>query len=446
MHRQRPLPYRGRSQRGLAALVVVMVLLFVVSMVAAYTNRNLIFEQRTSANYFRSTQIFEVAQSGVDWAASMVNGTRIQDNCTASANAADTSFRQRYLDIDPVSGAITPRDKLGGGRRSAACVFNGATWNCSCPTDADPAPVAPVGAGPFPAFRVRFNTISSSTVPGFVRVEVVGCPRLDLTAGGCLDFDNPRGDEGRQFISVVLGMHSAVKTTPAAALTVRQDINAVGATMQAHNADVPASGARPSGGVAVQTGGNLLDGIVSYSGAPGMPPEAALADDDPSLRDLTAQPPLLPEVWDRMFSNMFGLRPDDYRRQPALFQLTGCPCNAAALRDAILMNPGRAIWVDGNLSLDSAGNIGAIDAPVMVVVNGQVTAPTTVSFFGVLYSRARPWSISGTVNVLGAAVAENALQGSGSSSFVYDAAVLQRLRVTTGSLVPVPASWKDFAQ
>jgi hypothetical protein len=33
-----------------------MLLFFIISMVAAYTSRNLIFEQRTSANQYRSTQ------------------------------------------------------------------------------------------------------------------------------------------------------------------------------------------------------------------------------------------------------------------------------------------------------------------------------------------------------------------------------------------------------
>ncbi|MBK7062382.1 MAG: hypothetical protein IPH51_18705 [Rubrivivax sp.] len=34
----------------------MMVLFFIMSLVAAYTSRNLIFEQRTSANQLRSTQ------------------------------------------------------------------------------------------------------------------------------------------------------------------------------------------------------------------------------------------------------------------------------------------------------------------------------------------------------------------------------------------------------
>ena len=83
-------------QRGAAALVVVMMLFFIMSLVAAYASRNLIFEQRTSANNYRSTQAFEAAEAGLEWAIAMLNGGRIDDRlrrqrrpgaATASASA-----------------------------------------------------------------------------------------------------------------------------------------------------------------------------------------------------------------------------------------------------------------------------------------------------------------------------------------------------------------------
>jgi Tfp pilus assembly protein PilX len=101
----KPLRHRHRAsrcngyppQRGAAALVVVMVLFFIVALVAAYTSRNLIFEQRTSANQYRSTQAFEAAEAGIDWALAMLNGGRIDAACRAHTDASttDDSFRQR---------------------------------------------------------------------------------------------------------------------------------------------------------------------------------------------------------------------------------------------------------------------------------------------------------------------------------------------------------------
>ena len=47
------LARRIQRRHGLAALTVVMILFFVMAMVAAYTNRNLIFEQRIATNSYR---------------------------------------------------------------------------------------------------------------------------------------------------------------------------------------------------------------------------------------------------------------------------------------------------------------------------------------------------------------------------------------------------------
>ena len=44
--------------RGAASLIVVLLLFLVLSLTAAYTSRNLIFEQKTSANQARATMAF----------------------------------------------------------------------------------------------------------------------------------------------------------------------------------------------------------------------------------------------------------------------------------------------------------------------------------------------------------------------------------------------------
>lgn len=80
----------------------------------------------------------------------------------------------------------------------------------------------------------------------------------------------------------------------------------------------------------------------------------------------------------------------------------------------------------------------------MLIVAGNITNPSNVSVFGIVYSTADTWVTSGGGTVRGAAVAEGGLGGNGTSTFVYDRAVLDRLRWTTGSFVRVPGGWKDF--
>ncbi len=71
---------------------MVLLLFFIISLVAAYAGRSLIFEQRTSANQYRATQAFEAAEAGLEWALAMLNGGRISATCLPSANAGDKQF------------------------------------------------------------------------------------------------------------------------------------------------------------------------------------------------------------------------------------------------------------------------------------------------------------------------------------------------------------------
>ncbi|MBK9136246.1 MAG: pilus assembly PilX N-terminal domain-containing protein [Betaproteobacteria bacterium] len=117
-----------------------MVLFFIITLVAAYMSRNLLFEQRTSTNQFRSTLAFETAEAGVEWALARLNDARMNDDCTPLTSAAsvttEVTFRERYLDINSTTGVISP---VAGGR-IAGCVFNGTTWVCDCPASGNPIP------------------------------------------------------------------------------------------------------------------------------------------------------------------------------------------------------------------------------------------------------------------------------------------------------------------
>jgi Tfp pilus assembly protein PilX len=103
----------GRTgERGAAALVVVALLFSVLSLVTVYTHRNLLFEQRAAGNQLRSTQAFEAAEAGLEWALTQLNAGRLDAACQPSMLPTDTSFRQRYLTLDPASGHIDPAGAL----------------------------------------------------------------------------------------------------------------------------------------------------------------------------------------------------------------------------------------------------------------------------------------------------------------------------------------------
>ena len=466
-------PTLNRSrQAGAATLVVVMVLFFIISLVAAYTSRNMIFEQRTSANQYRSSQALEAAEAGLEWALTQLNFGRITNTCTPSTNTADTTFRQRYLDINASTGKIlarttTPAPAVALGAELPQCVFDTSAatpaWSCSCPVSGAPAPVLtpPAGAAVAPAFRVRFVRIeplsaSPPTQPNVVRAEVVGCTRLD---DGCLNFAGQgQTNEGRAVVSSLIALTGNVASMPLAGLTARGAVALIpGGALSVYN------GAAGSLGLTVQSGGDIDLGI-SLQTTAGTPPSTSRIDNDPALKppNMVAVPASAPHppysISDRMFIAVFSMLPQSFRQQQGGVQKTcvGGPCStgsagtAGDVRNLIALNPGRPIWLTGGLNVDSAGDIGSAAEPVLLVVNGDVQFTVGATIHGLVYTRpvapATDWVTSGTGQFSGAVVAEGGVNVGATSNLNinYNGDTLNLLRGNSGTFVRVPSSWKDY--
>lgn len=437
-------------QRGAATLVVVLMLFFVIALVSAYTSRNLIFEQRTSVNQYRSSMAFETADAGIEWALALLNGARIGDNCTeAAAVAGSTSFRQRYLSFDSTTGVIMPRQQITvpGRELKPTCVWTGAAWACSCPSDADANLADPVTRGLHPAFRVRFSPVARE---GVIRVQVNGCVRMTEE---CLDdfSDTPRESEGRAQHSTLLALKAAVTTPPVAALTVFGNVVGGGAAV-VQNSDAV------TGGITVHAAGAVNTVGFTLRSAPGTPGERSVVAIDSTLvpnglnlAGLLALP-AVPLNWDRVFGSVFGLLPATYREQPAA-RVLNCP-NAgcrAALSDLVTANPNRVVWIPGDLVLESAGDVGtlpdaanpAVTGPAVIVVEGRVRflAPG-VNIYGVVYSRNGNWEGVGTIT--GAVMVEGDLAAAAAPTVLYDQSVINATRLSSGSFVPMQGDWRDF--
>lgn len=463
MSRTAAHPSRESGQRGLAALVVVTVLFIVTSLVAAYTSRNLVFEQRTSTNQYRSTQALEAAEAGIEWALALLNSGVITATCQASTSSADTTFRARYLAINGDTGNITPRPSASGVPLWPSCVANGSGgWSCDCPSNAAPNPTAPVGSDVYPAFRVAFETVNPDagglpSRPGVVRIVSNGCTRLDNT---CLNFPSQVAQgEGRATISVLVALAGALGSRPLAPLTVRGDLSDALA-LQASNGDTA------SGGVTIHAKGTAnpaASGRV-VSSIPGAPASLSVLQNDDSLPANVTPPALTAEHKWGLFTQTFKAWAPSYRNQPATLVVpcgnTGC--SATDIQAKVLLNPGRPLWLQGQLLLDSAVQIGTAEAPALLIVTGNatssasVTATAAATVNGLIYLQDRLvvdntsapprnlWADSAGATVRGALIAEGDLGGSGAPSFIYDVGVLNRLRTVTGSFVRVPGGWRDF--
>lgn len=429
MTRSRSAP--PRRQSGVATLAIVAILFFIVSLVAAYTNRNLIFEQRTSTNQLRSTLAFEAAEGGVDWVLAQLNAGRIDASCVPTDDTTATTFRERYLAV-AADGMITPVANV-----SVACVRDADNgWSCDCPAAGTPAPDDAGGTGVRPAFRARF-VVPSGPRPGVIGLEVNGCTRLN---NDCLGFPAVAvGGEGRATVALTLALRSALPAPPVTAITVRGDFR-VNEALGAFNPDPT------DGGFAVLAGGDFIDvhGRLQVGSAPGTPADVSrlvLFDDGP-LSDL-------PDA-DAMFTSTFMLLPGIYREQPGTVVLDCTDgCDGDDVRAMAALQPGRIIWIDGDVALDGADPIGSAASPVVLVIEGAASIDGTV--YGVVYVRqpdpadaSVPWDAQGSGTLNGALIVEGGMDGDARFTVVRDRDVLTTVQRRHGSFVRVPGSWRDF--
>jgi len=421
------MPSRHK-QRGAAALVVTLGLLLVLALVVGYANRSLLVEQRAAANLARSTQAFEAAEAGLEWALALLNsGEPLGADCEPSSGAGSATFRERYLAWDAASGAFQPRTWADAGASvalQAACVRIDAGWSCSCPASGRPVLPAPAGSSPQAAFSVQFVAAGRS---GMVHVLASGCSHI---GSACVAGSAASGGSTAR-LQQTLGLLPALATVPVAPLTARGSVAATGALGASNTA------AR-DGGVTVAAGGAIALPAAHLATLAGSTPGASLQASDAALAVLDS---------DRMFATFLGLDRARWQQRTATRTIS-CPgACAEALAQALGDTIARPlVWVTNDLHLDGPVTFGSPENPVLLVVEGQLQLGAGVVIHGLVYSLAAQTDTSGLhgVTIHGALVAAGNVIGDGTPELIYDAGALARLHGSAGSFTRVPGSWRDY--
>lgn len=178
------------SQRGVAALLVVLVLLGATLLGLLASQRHLLLELRLSANQVRSGEAFEAAEAGLDWATAQLNTPQPVDATCRPAAVGTPDFRARHLTID-ATGRITPAAV------ATRCEHDGSVWACRCAQAALPAASASA-----PSFTVR---LADGGRPGIVRLVAEGAGPPD----------------GQTHHEALLALLPALALAPATAMTLR---------------------------------------------------------------------------------------------------------------------------------------------------------------------------------------------------------------------------------
>lgn len=428
-HRKLPV---GNASRGMAALTVVMVLFFVMALVAAYTNRNLIFEQRISANIYRSAKALNATDAGIDWTVAMLNGGRLDANCRPSVDTTLSDFRRRYLMDAPAAGGVAGGYSLRPNAGRPACVDNAGALACICPSAGNALPAMAVPAdGSGISFRVGFVLPGLAIRPGAIEFWARGCATPGSGNATCYAQDNtaPVVDAISAALTTV-GLVPALPMVPVATLTAGRDIDAAAGVLNVSNA---------ASGITAHAGGNISPAANIHGSGP-----AGSTDDGVRAAD-NAVATLRMAANDGWFRALYGMDAASYQFQPAALRSTCpalAPCTLATLTPLVDGYPRNVLWFNGDVNLSAAANLGSAADPVFLIVTGTLTISDNVNIVGYVHARNVVWTAAAAAATLqGAMVVTDDFTAQGTATLSYDAAVLDLIRLRYGSFVRVPGSW-----
>jgi hypothetical protein len=435
-----------RYQRGSSALIIALVLIFGMSLMAFFANRGLIFEQKTSANQYRATRAFEMAEAGLEWAVARMNDDIFIAASPSCATGTGTqSFRDRYLAPSATGLTINTANPP----RPGCSVAADGTTTCSCPASGtDPG----LGGAGDPRFTVRFNPDPGGD-PFTVEIVSFGC----TNQGALCDPGSTAVPDGTAVVRSLFRVRPRFPNSPGAGL-IAGSMAVSGGNLKVVNLDVKSNGITINSGTTVDQGN-----ATSVVTLPGTPPRASVLDNDPSLNALTNAD----ANGDLFFQSFFGETQAQYQANPQTWLITSGSCGtrarctscttAASCGSAVsaAYNAGASqFWADtsasfNNSNMPTVGTLGTSTRPIVYAGSGGVELRANITAYGMFYvatgTATENWDYdgSGTAKVFGAFVSRgNFDKGSGTLDLIYDANIFG-LGQATGLLVRVPGSWRD---
>ena len=426
---------------GVAALTVVMVLFFVMALVAAYTNRNLIFEQRISLGNYRSSRAAEAAEASVNWALSLLNGGRLNSQCRPSVDPNDIDFRQMFTAVPgpsvnaPAGSYAYPPDYSTVNERVWGCVIADAAANCACPTTTVPNPtISRPADGKGSAFHVSVY-LPEDNAPRAGTLGLLGfaCGSLGDGNNDCSRSTGRGGKpqaDGVSGVSQAVGLLRALPLAPQATLTVGGAVNAAAGTLMVANPD-------NTSGYTVLSGLPYTPGTGDVFRLPAGSIGEGRQHNILALNDLAG---LANDGW---FRNLFAMDRANYGLQPAA-QVIDCTggCTEANLTPVLLGFPRNPIIMNGPVNLNGAVVLGSATDPVMLVINGALTITANTAITGFIHANSVAWNAA-TATLSGALMTPGDFNigAGGVARMSFDKPVIDLIKYRYGSFVRAPGSW-----
>ena len=428
-----------KHQRGAATLIVSLILLFSMTLVAFFMNKGMIFEQKTSANQLRSTKAFEAAEAGIEWATSMLNNPQYTNASCTTTGTNTQSFRTKYLPYSAASG-FTPVSTAQPGC-SMSTTTGTPVLSCNCPAaGGNPSLTSTTD----PTFTVKFEPVNATTVPGAtinnesVLVTSYGCTAAD---GRCVPGATNSAD-AYQKISVLLKLRPSLRAVPPAAITTGGSLKLTSAASTISNTDPDSNGILVNAGGGINTtavagcGGSFKDFAGTPSTLSGTPWQNSMIANDASLSTLSTNP-------DAMFESFFGTTLAQFQIDTSTKNLTNCGSVGNDFLTAF-NNGSRSFYTTCDFQTNN--DLGTLDKPIILVTTGALQFNGGADIYGLIYGDRATWDQVGVGNgsINGALIVRGNYCANANAEYNYNAEALKNLRGSTGTLVRIPGSWKDF--
>jgi len=420
-----------------------MILFFVMALVAAYTNRNLVFEQRISANSYRSARALDASEAAIDWTLSMLNGGRIGTSCASSNDTVnDKDFRGNYLRLVSIDGPDNPGgyELVWEGdptkRMFPACISRNGVLSCICPTlAARTPPIAVPADGIGSAFNI---SLRPPTNPGTFDIDALGCASIGTGAEACYNQSSQFEvvSDAKSGVRGGVGLVQALPVAPEATLTVGGTVTSNPGVLTVTNTD----GSSSNSNFSVIAGGAINTANIM--------PGTGLTANDSSSSALAA---LGVAEW---FKARFGIDSATFKQQPAVVVIPcAVACDSTQLSDIHARYPRNPIWVQGDLTINSPNPLGSMPViptaaniddwtPILLIVTGTLTVAANTNITGFVHAGNIAWTSDATLD--GALMTSGNFVGSGNAQLTYRRNILQFIGLYYGSFVRVPGSWKQL--
>lgn len=424
-----------RAQRGVATLVLSLLLLFVASLGALYLNRGVLAEQRASGNQMQTTLTHELGEAALEWATGMLNAPYdVGSACTYDSTGM--SFRKRYV-MSQWNDATAPTTDI----KPVTTVFPGCKMNpstgaltCSCPDKpGSGTAVAALGTAEQPGFTVAFEAVPGDAEA--VKLTAWACP---AQAASCSSTNFAAAD-GSARLSVTLKL-SVIKGS-SAGVTCGTSCDFSGGSFNVKNTDVATNGVLVNAGTTIEWGmGNHVTQTLS-----GLPVANAMIENDQSLYNLAKDDMQCDKS--AVFKAYFGMTIERFRDSPTTKVIN---CSNASECESMVKTAysqgWRSFYFSSDLQFSGNDTYGTQTDPIILVTTKDVTINGNTVIYGQLFSNKAVWNEGGTGNAVlnGAQVTCASLIAKGNGTVVYDPLVIKNGGRTNAPLSRVPGSWRDF--